>query len=84
MTIPTMAEYVMAMNVHFPQLELYSWVAKDLQLFIDNSKRLYEEAEEEVAKLTPSLFREFSQSNDDGREELLVRIVIDFSIQRPF
>ena len=27
------------------------------------------------------LFREFSQANDEGREELLVRIVIDFSIQ---
>ena len=62
----------MAMTVHFPQLELYSWVTKDLQLFIDNSKRLFEEAEDEVAKLTPSLFREFSQANDEGREELLV------------
>lgn len=61
------------MTIHIPQLQLYSWVAKDLQTWIDNSKKIYQEAEDEVAKVTPSLFREFSQANDEGRAELLVR-----------
>ncbi|THH12139.1 hypothetical protein EW145_g162 [Phellinidium pouzarii] len=69
--LPSMAEYVTAMTVDIPQLQLYSWVAKDLQTWIDNSKKIYREAEDEVAKVTPSLFREFSQANEEGRAELL-------------
>lgn len=68
-----MADYATAMNVHVPQLELYSWVAKDLQTWIDNSKKIYREAEEEVAKVTPSLFREYVAAEEEGRSELLVR-----------
>ncbi|KLO20428.1 Spc7-domain-containing protein [Schizopora paradoxa] len=66
-----LADYVTAMNVHVPQLELYSWVAKDLQTWIDNSKKIYREAEEEVAKVTPSLFREYVSAEEEGRSELL-------------
>lgn len=68
-----MADYLTAMVVHVPQLELYRLITKDLQTFIDNSMRIYREAEDEVGKLTPILFREFSQANEEGREELTVR-----------
>ncbi|EJD04390.1 uncharacterized protein FOMMEDRAFT_155520 [Fomitiporia mediterranea MF3/22] len=68
---PSMSDYLTAMIVHVPQLELYRLVTKDLQAFIDNSEKIYREAEDEVGKLTPVLFREFAQANEEGREELL-------------
>lgn len=71
-----MADYLTAMVVHVPQLELYRLITKDLQTFIDNSMKIYQEAEEEVTKLTPILFREFAQANEEGREELLVGFFI--------
>ena len=49
-----MVDYINATNIHMPQLELYSWVAKDLQAWIDNNKKTYREAEEEVSKVTPT------------------------------
>ncbi|KAL5495664.1 hypothetical protein ACEPAI_1127 [Sanghuangporus weigelae] len=67
----SMADYLMATVVHVPQLELYRLITRDLQTFIDNSMKIYRDAEEEVAKLTPILFREFVQSNEEGREELM-------------
>lgn len=70
-----MSEFVTAVNVYIPQLELYSWVAKDLQTWIVNSRRIYQEAEDEVAKVTPGMFREFSQANEEGRSELLVSLL---------
>ncbi|KAL5518577.1 hypothetical protein ACEPAH_260 [Sanghuangporus vaninii] len=68
---PSMADYLMATVVHVPQLELYRLITRDLQTFIDNSMKIYRDAEEEVAKLTPILFREFAQANEEGREELM-------------
>lgn len=66
-----MADYLTATVVHVPQLELYRLITRDLQTFIDNSMKIYRDAEEEVAKLTPVLFREFAQANEEGREELM-------------
>ena len=65
---------MMALHVDMPQLELFSWVAKDLQTWIEQSKRKFHYAEEEAAKMTPGLFREYSQANDEGRIQLLVRV----------
>lgn len=67
-----LADYFAAMTVDVPQLELYSHVAKDLQAWIDHSKDIYQQAEEEAAKITPALFREYSQADEDVKEELLV------------
>lgn len=66
-----LADYFAAMTVDVPQLELYSHVAKDLQAWIDHSKDIYQQAEEEAAKITPALFREYSQADEDVKEELL-------------
>ena len=63
------------MNVHIPQLELYSWVAKDLQSCIDKIKKTYQDMEEDVMKVTPSLFREYAMASDDIRSELLVWLI---------
>jgi len=69
-----LSDYVIAMSVDVPQLELYSHVAKDLQLWIEHSKDIYKQAEEEATKFTPALFREYSMADEEIKEELLVRL----------
>jgi kinetochore protein Spc7/SPC105 len=68
----TMADYVVAMAIDAPQLELYSHVAADLQRWIEHSKEIYRQAEEEAAKVTPTLFREYSIADEQTQAELLV------------
>lgn len=70
----SMADFLKASIIHIPQHELYHFVIRDLQVFIDNIKRIYIEAEDEVSKVTPILFKEFAQADEEGREQLLVSI----------
>jgi kinetochore protein Spc7/SPC105 len=70
----TLADYAIAMAVDAPQLELYSHVAADLQRWIEHSKEIYHQAEEEAAKVTPMLFREYSMADEQTQAELLVYI----------
>ncbi|KDQ54882.1 hypothetical protein JAAARDRAFT_37995 [Jaapia argillacea MUCL 33604] len=62
-----LAEYVTAMTVDVPQLELYLLVAKDLRAWIEHGKVNFKQAEEEVAKVTPELFKEFSSCDEEDR-----------------
>ncbi|KAI0067956.1 hypothetical protein BV25DRAFT_895566 [Artomyces pyxidatus] len=66
-----LADYFVAMSVDVPQLELYSHVAKDLQMWIEHTKEIYRQAEEEATKVTPALFREYSAADEEIKEELL-------------
>lgn len=66
-----LAEYVVAMSVDVPQLELYTYVGKDLEAWIERSKDIFQEAEAEAEKITPELFREFVSAPEDGQAELL-------------
>lgn len=66
-----LSEYVVAMAVGVPQLELYTHVSKDLQLWIERIKGIYKEAEDEALKMTPQLFQEFVLADDEGQNELL-------------
>ena len=66
-----LAEYVTAMSVDVPQLELYTYVSKDLEAWIERSKGIFLEAEAEAEKITPELFREFVSAGEDGQAELL-------------
>lgn len=66
-----LAEYVVAMAVNVPQLELYSHVSKDLQAWVERIKEIHGEAEEEVQKVTPPLFQEFVTTDQSGQAELL-------------
>ncbi len=68
----TLADYVVAMAVDVPQLELYSHVAADLQRWIEHSKEIYRQAEEEALKVTPMLFREYMTADEQTQVELLV------------
>jgi len=71
----TLADYVVAMAIDAPQLELYSHVAADLQRWIEHSKEIYRQAEEEAAKVTPTLFREYSTADEQTQVELLVPLL---------
>ncbi|KIK98328.1 hypothetical protein PAXRUDRAFT_823971 [Paxillus rubicundulus Ve08.2h10] len=66
-----LAEYVIAMAVDVPQLELYTHVSRDLQAWIERIKEIYKEAEEEALKMTPQLFQEFVTADENGQAELL-------------
>jgi hypothetical protein len=70
----TLADYAIAMAVDAPQLELYSHVAADLERWIEHSKEIYRQAEEEATKVTPMLFREYSMADEQTQVELLVYI----------
>jgi kinetochore protein Spc7/SPC105 len=63
---------VTATAVDLPQLKLYTRVSQDLQNWVEQSKVVYQQAEEEAAKLTPELFREYSQADEEGQGQLLV------------
>jgi kinetochore protein Spc7/SPC105 len=65
-----LAEFVMAMSIDVPQLDLYSRVSRDLEAWIEKSKVVFAQAEEEAAKVTPELFIEYARADEVGREEL--------------
>ena len=67
-----LAEYVTAMGIDIPQLELYSRVSKDLEAWMAKSEIVFAQAEEEAAKLTPELFVEYARADEEGQAELLV------------
>ncbi|KAF8905455.1 Spc7 kinetochore protein-domain-containing protein [Gymnopilus junonius] len=66
-----LAEYVTAMGIDIPQLDLYSRVSKDLEGWMAKSKMVFSQAEEEAAKVTPELFVEYVRADEEGRNELL-------------
>ncbi|KAI5992545.1 Spc7 kinetochore protein-domain-containing protein [Pisolithus marmoratus] len=66
-----LAEYIVAMAVDVPQLELYTHVSKDLQAWIERIQAIYREAEEEALKMTPQLFQEFVLADETGQAELI-------------
>ncbi|KAI6137228.1 Spc7 kinetochore protein-domain-containing protein [Pisolithus sp. B1] len=66
-----LAEYMVAMAVDVPQLELYTYVSKDLQAWIERIQAIYREAEEEALKMTPQLFQEFVSADEIGQAELI-------------
>lgn len=68
-----LSEYFVGMALDVPQLELFSRVAWDLQAWCERGKKSFLEAEEEAAKVTPELFREYAMADEEGQNELLVR-----------
>ena len=67
-----LAEFVTALSVELPQLELYTTIAGELHTWIEESKKMCKEADEEAIKMTPGLFREFADADDGEREFLIV------------
>ncbi|KAL4246771.1 hypothetical protein ABKN59_009315 [Abortiporus biennis] len=66
-----LAEFFTALSIEVPQLELYSTIAGDLNAWIEESKKICKEADEEAIKMTPGLFREFAYVDDSEKEVLL-------------
>ena len=66
-----LAEYLVAMAIDVPQLELYTHVSKDLQAWIERIQGIFLEAEEEVLKMTPQLFQEFVSTDETEQAELI-------------
>ncbi len=69
----TLAEYFTAMAIDVPQLELYTRVARDLEAWMEQSRTVYAQAEEEAARMTPELFAEYCRADEESQAELLVR-----------
>ena len=53
-----------AMAVDVPQLELYHDLAHQLTAWVEESKKICRQAEEDAIKVTPALFREFAEVVD--------------------
>lgn len=68
----TIPETIKALVMTIPQSEIYIKISTNLQSWIDGSKKNYQQAEEDAAKATPGLFKEYALTNDEGRSELLV------------
>lgn len=66
------ADYAIALAIDVPQLALYSRVSSDLQAWMQQSRVVFAEAEDEAAKMTPELFVEYSRADEEGQAELLV------------
>lgn len=70
-----LAEFVNALAIDLPQIELYSTVASELSAWIEESRKICKQADEEAIKVTPGLFREFADADESEREFLLVSYV---------
>lgn len=68
----SLAEYANAMAFDLPQLELYTRVSQDIEEQIQKCKVEYQQLEEEVMKVTPELFSEYTSGNQEVQEELVV------------
>ena len=81
-----LADFVTAMAIDVPQLDLYSRVSRDLEAWIEKSKVVFAQAEEEAAKVTPELFIEYARADEVGREELGVNPfpIYDFACSYKF
>ena len=67
-----------AMSIEVPQLELYSVLAEDLTGWIERSKKICEQAEEDVLQMTPALFAEFALADEVEKQDLLVSRLSQF------
>ncbi|EKM60780.1 uncharacterized protein PHACADRAFT_168096 [Phanerochaete carnosa HHB-10118-sp] len=71
-----LAEYMAAMSIEVPQLELYGVLSEDLTGWIDESKKICKQAEEDVLRMTPALFAEFALADEVEKQDLLHQLKI--------
>lgn len=67
-----LADFMTAMGVEVPQLELYSILAGELTAWIEESKKICRQAEEDSIKMSPGLFREFAEADESEKLDLVV------------
>lgn len=66
-----LAEYVVAMALDVPQLELYTHISKDLQAWIERIQGIFKTADDEVLNMPPQLFHEFVTADEAGQADLI-------------
>lgn len=69
-----LSEFLVAMAVDVPQLELYSDLSGQLSAWVEESKKICRQAEEDAVKVTPALFREFAEADELEKQDLLVSL----------
>ncbi|KAI0758387.1 Spc7 kinetochore protein-domain-containing protein [Irpex lacteus] len=69
-----LSEFLVAMAVDVPQLELYHDLSGQLSAWVEESQRICSQAEEDAVKVTPALFREFAEADELEKQDLLVRM----------
>ena len=70
-----LAEFAVAMAADLPRLELFTAVASDLGAWIEESKKICRQAEEDAVKMTPALFREFADADESEKADLVVCVL---------
>ncbi|KAI0095293.1 Spc7 kinetochore protein-domain-containing protein [Irpex rosettiformis] len=66
-----LAEFMVAMALDVPELELYHDLAGQLTAWVEESKKICRQAEEDAIKVTPALFREFAEADELEKQDLL-------------
>ncbi len=69
-----LSEFLVAMAVDVPQLELYSDLSGQLSAWVEEIKKICRQAEEDAVKVTPALFREFAEADELEKQDLLVSL----------
>ena len=63
--------------IHSGRVPTYgTQVANELRKWIEESKETYLNAEEEVTRVTPTLFLEYAEAGDEARQDYTVYISI--------
>ena len=67
-----LAEFMTALAIDIPQLELYHELSAQLTAWVEESKKICQQAEEDAIKVTPTLFREFAAADESEKQDLVV------------
>ncbi|TCD62040.1 hypothetical protein EIP91_007535 [Steccherinum ochraceum] len=71
-----LAEFITAMAIDIPQLELYSTVARQLETWVEESRKICHEADEEARQVVPQVFQDFLESDGEDRGFLIHQLKI--------
>ncbi|KAH8086664.1 Spc7 kinetochore protein-domain-containing protein [Cristinia sonorae] len=71
-----LAEFITALAVDLPQLELYSTVANQLTAWVEDSRKICRQADQEALEVPPGVFQDFMEANDEERKLLINQLRI--------
>lgn len=69
-----LSEFMTIMSIEVPQLDTYSVLSEELTSWIDGSKKICRQAQEDTSRVTPPLFYEFAMADETEKQDLLVSI----------
>ncbi|THH27079.1 hypothetical protein EUX98_g7108 [Antrodiella citrinella] len=71
-----LADFITAMAIDIPQLELYSTIANQLSGWIEDSRKICRQADEEARQVTPGVFRDFAEADPSDKEFLIHQLKV--------